>query len=195
MLCSILCKQRYNLSSMTKSKPTLSKLLAEAKFSEECEELLSSLPKDRSFFADYLYHYQGFWYPPNILEGVLYSQKHFQARDSDIILVSSPKSGTTWLKALVFALIHRQEFQTPLESHPLLDNNPHSLIPFIEGFHFYAQDTSPRIFSTHIPIGSLPESVKDSSCKVVYCCRNPKDAFVSLWHFVKSMVLKWLDAQ
>ncbi|KAL1207170.1 Cytosolic sulfotransferase 13 [Cardamine amara subsp. amara] len=85
---------------MAKSETTLSKLLAEAKFNQECEELMSSLPKDRSFFAEYLYQYQGFWYPPNILEGVLYSQKHFKAKDSDFILVSSPKSGTTWLKAL-----------------------------------------------------------------------------------------------
>ncbi|VVB04026.1 unnamed protein product [Arabis nemorensis] len=175
---------------MTNSETTLSKLLAESEFNQECKELLSSLPKDKSFFAEYLYQYEGFWYPPNLLEGVLYSQKHFQARDSDIIVVSSPKSGTTWLKALVFALIYRQDYQTPLESHPLLDNNPHTLVPFVEGFNFHTQDTSPGIFSTHIPLGSLPESIKDSPCKLVYCCRNPKDAFVSLWHFMKRLALK-----
>ncbi|KAJ4888377.1 Cytosolic sulfotransferase 13 [Raphanus sativus] len=176
---------------MSKSETTLSKLLVESKCSQECkDDLLSSLPRDRGFFAEHLYQYQGFWYTPNLLKGVLYSQKHFQAKDSDIILVSNPKSGTTWLKSLVFALVYRQEFKTPLESHPLLDNNPHTLVPFIEAFDFNAQDTSPRIFSTHIPLGSLPESIKESSCKVVYCCRNPKDAFVSLWHFMKSLFLK-----
>lgn len=176
---------------MSKSETTLSKLSVESKCSQECkDDLLSSLPRDRGFFAEHLYQYQGFWYTPNLLKGVLYSQKHFQAKDSDIILVSNPKSGTTWLKSLVFALVYRQEFKTPLESHPLLDNNPHTLVPFIEAFDFNAQDTSPRIFSTHIPLGSLPESIEESSCKVVYCCRNPKDAFVSLWHFMKSLFLK-----
>ncbi|CAA7049869.1 unnamed protein product [Microthlaspi erraticum] len=176
---------------MTKSETTLSKLRAGSNSTQECKELMSYLPKDRNFFTEHLYQYQGFWYPPNLLEGVLYSQKHFHARDSDIILVSSPKSGTTWLKALAFALVQRQEFQNPLESHPLLHNNPHSLVPFIEAFNFHTQkDTFPRIFSTHIPLGSLPESVQDSSCKIVYCCRNPKDAFVSLWHFMKRLVLK-----
>lgn len=90
---------------MTKSETTLSKLRAESNSTQECKELMSYLPKDRAFFTEHLYQYQGFWYPPNLLEGVLYSQKHFQARDSDIVLVSSPKSGTTWLKALAFALV------------------------------------------------------------------------------------------
>jgi hypothetical protein len=40
-----------------------------------------------------------------------------------------------------------------------------------------------RLFSTHIPYVLLPKSVKNSSCKVVYLCRDPKDIFASLWHF------------
>ncbi|KAG8050702.1 hypothetical protein GUJ93_ZPchr0009g2209 [Zizania palustris] len=35
----------------------------------------------------------------------------------------------------------------------------------------------------HIPSQSLPDSVADSGCKLVYLCRDPKDCFVSLWHF------------
>ncbi|CAN8272645.1 unnamed protein product [Cochlearia groenlandica] len=175
---------------MTKTEINLSNLLVESKFSQECKDLLSSLPRDQSFLGENLYQYQGFWYLPNILEGVVHSQKYFEAKDSDVILVSSPKSGTTWLKSLVFALVTRKEYQTPLQSHPLLDQNPHCLVPFIESFKVLAQETSPRIFSTHIPLRSLPESVKGSSCKIVYCCRNPKDAFVSLWHFMKSLIVK-----
>ncbi|KAI8024954.1 Cytosolic sulfotransferase 15 [Camellia lanceoleosa] len=41
-----------------------------------------------------------------------------------------------------------------------------------------------NIFSTYIPYHSLPDSIKNSSCRVVYLCRNPYDAFVSTWHFV-----------
>lgn len=42
---------------------------------------------------------------------------------------------------------------------------------------------SPRLFSTHIPYPSLPESVKNSKCRIVYICRNPLDLIVSSWHF------------
>lgn len=42
---------------------------------------------------------------------------------------------------------------------------------------------SPRLFSTHIPYSSLPESVKDSKCRIMYICRNPLDVVVSWWHF------------
>ncbi|KAI7985008.1 Cytosolic sulfotransferase 17 [Camellia lanceoleosa] len=43
---------------------------------------------------------------------------------------------------------------------------------------------SPRLFATHIPYTSLPESVLTSGCRIVYVCRNPKDVFVSMWHFM-----------
>ncbi|KAJ3680312.1 hypothetical protein LUZ60_016590 [Juncus effusus] len=42
---------------------------------------------------------------------------------------------------------------------------------------------SPRLLATHVPFGTLPESVLNSGCKIVYLCRNPKDTFVSLCHF------------
>ncbi|KFK38090.1 hypothetical protein AALP_AA3G068100 [Arabis alpina] len=41
--------------------------------------------------------------------------------------------------------------------------------------------------NTHISHFSLPEPVQNSACKIVYCCRNPKDMFVSLWHFGKKL--------
>ncbi|XP_065626470.1 flavonol 4'-sulfotransferase-like [Quercus suber] len=39
------------------------------------------------------------------------------------------------------------------------------------------------LVATHIPYTSLPKSVINSSCKIVYICRDPKTVFVSLWHF------------
>ncbi|KAK8267599.1 hypothetical protein V6Z11_D11G009200 [Gossypium hirsutum] len=50
---------------------------------------------------------------------------------------------------------------------------------------------SPRLFRTHIPYTSLSESVKTSACKIVYITResrDPKDTFVSSWHFVNAFI-------
>ena len=55
----------------------------------------------------YIYNYQGFWTSPRLIQGVIACQQQFQAQTSDIILVTTPKSGTTWLKTLLFSLVNR----------------------------------------------------------------------------------------
>ncbi|KAL8531524.1 hypothetical protein ACS0TY_008209 [Phlomoides rotata] len=161
--------------------------------SQECRELISTLPKEKGWVVSHCYQYQGFWYPPRYLQGTISCQKHFNVQDSDIFLVTSPKSGTTWLKAIIFTLLNRKRFD-PLHAHPLLTQNPHHLVPYLE-IDLYSDNkipdlvslSSPRLFSTHIPYVSFPESAKSKSCKIVYLCRNPKDTFVSLWHFTSKL--------
>ncbi|ESQ37073.1 hypothetical protein EUTSA_v10002851mg [Eutrema salsugineum] len=163
---------------------------------QETRDLISSLPSEKGWLVSQMYQFKGFWQTQALLQGILKCQKHFEAKDSDIILVTNPKSGTTWLKALLFALINRHKFPVSSSSsgdHPLLVTNPHLLVPFLEGVYYESPDfnfselPSPRLMNTHISYLSLPESVKSSSCKIVYCCRNPKDMFVSLWHFGKKL--------
>ncbi|KAF6140054.1 hypothetical protein GIB67_001795 [Kingdonia uniflora] len=151
------------------------------------EELMSTLPKKRVTEDDYDQHqYQGFWYHPDILKGTMAAQNHYQSQQTDILLATMPKSGTTWLKALIFAIKNRKVNPTDM----LLTLNSHELMPFLEA-RLYANDLipdlsvlpTPRLLATHIPYHSLPQSIVDSGCKIVYLCRNPKDNFVSLWHF------------
>ena len=46
---------------------------------------------------------------------------------------------------------------------------------------------SPRLLATHLPLSLLPPAVSTVGCRVVYLCREPKDAFVSRWHFDNKM--------
>ncbi|KAI7754873.1 hypothetical protein M8C21_025132 [Ambrosia artemisiifolia] len=181
---------------------------ATAKFSEEDKEkanmtiifkkykdMLATLPKENGWFTD-VYMYQGFWYTSmSILsvETIMALQDTFKALPSDIYLATMPKSGTTWLKALMFALVNRNQYKkNDLLDHPLLVSNPHVCIPFIEIEIFkntptYGDVYSPRLFSTHIPYTSLPQSILDSGCRLVYLCRNPKDILVSTFHFANTI--------
>ncbi|KAH7666790.1 P-loop containing nucleoside triphosphate hydrolase protein [Dioscorea alata] len=132
-----------------------------------------------------LRHYQSFWMPAMFIPACMAIQSHFNPRPSDILLVTSPKSGTTWLKALSFATLHRHSFS--FSDHPLLSNTPHQCVPFLESLfsHRTIPDLnvlpSPTIFAAHLPFPLLPQSAL--SCRIVYLCRDPKDTFVSLWHF------------
>ncbi|XP_054825786.1 cytosolic sulfotransferase 5-like [Prosopis cineraria] len=172
--------------------------------SQECQNLITTLPTESDWFSVQIYQYQGFWHMKSLIQGILNCQNHFQAHDSDILIVTPLKCGTTWLKALVFSILNRKNAynmnpnldptRTSIEPHPLLSANPHVLVPNLE-FDLYFNTTnpdlssfqSPRLLSSHLPYVSLPESVKQSRCKIVYLCRNPKDVFVSLWHFMNRL--------
>jgi estrone sulfotransferase len=65
-------------------------------------------------------------------------------------------------------------------------------VPFIEipdphiGHAYLATLPSPRLLATHLPLSSLlPHEMyySDGGCRIVYLCRDPKDALVSRWHF------------
>ncbi|KAH0884219.1 hypothetical protein HID58_060315 [Brassica napus] len=75
--------------------------------------------------------------------------------------------------------------------HPLLYDNPHGIVPFLE-IDVYHESSSPnldnfsatpRLFSTHMPLHAMQETLKQSPCKIVYVCRNLKDTLVSTWLF------------
>ncbi|KAL6643012.1 hypothetical protein ACP70R_021193 [Stipagrostis hirtigluma subsp. patula] len=45
---------------------------------------------------------------------------------------------------------------------------------------------SPRLMATHMQHSLLPASIsKSGDCKIIYICREPKDALVSLWHYTR----------
>ncbi|XP_031281317.1 flavonol sulfotransferase-like [Pistacia vera] len=152
------------------------------------EDIISTLPKDNGWKKP-LYLYQGFWYIAFQLEGVIFAQQNFQTQPGDIFLCSFPKSGTTWLKALAFAIVTRNRFDP--SSNPLLTKQPHDCVPFLEMDYFENPAISGpgglSLWATHIPYASLPKSITDSSCKIVYICRDPKDVFVSLWHYLNKL--------
>ncbi|KAK4422363.1 Cytosolic sulfotransferase 15 [Sesamum alatum] len=156
---------------------------------DEFQELLQTLEQRVNWDGSPLVKYCGFWLQVNHFRPIIAAQKHFKAKDTDLILSTMPKSGTTWLKALTFSIANRNVF--PIDQSPLLTSNPHMLVPYLELNIYWEQDNpdlehipSPRIFSTHMQFDLLPDSICESNCKIIYICRNPLDQFVSLTHFL-----------
>ncbi|KAF2320826.1 hypothetical protein GH714_031093 [Hevea brasiliensis] len=151
------------------------------------KEIISTLPRIEGRWrqSQQLHEYQGFWFGQNILEGIMSAQEHLKAQPTDIFICSHPKSGTTWLKALSFAILTRKRFSDS-STNPLLSELPHDVMPFIDILAFTditSRDPELPLLSTHMPYTSLPKSIVECKCKIIYICRDPKDLFISLWHF------------
>ncbi|XP_074280201.1 cytosolic sulfotransferase 5-like [Silene latifolia] len=168
---------------------------------DEVEKLRQCLPKATFMGTKFeALKYQGFWCAlgsNRVLEQILTFQRHFQAKDTDLIIASLPKTGTTWLKSLLYSVVNRVDFK-PTQS-PLLTHNPHELVYHLEisvygehlaypNHHQLDELPSPRLLHTHLPYDSLPESIRSSKSKILYIGRNPMDTFVSHWHFFPKMM-------
>ncbi|OMO72981.1 hypothetical protein COLO4_27322 [Corchorus olitorius] len=164
-----------------------------AKDIEKLEEMLARLPKGKNWAGgEELIQYQGFWLPKEMAKGVMLIHGHLKPRPTDVILSTYPKCGTTWLKALAFAIINRSSHHD-FQNHPLLTSNPHDLLlPLIERYiNSVDIETlpSPRVCPSHLALSLFPNSMAAASspCRFVYICRNPKDTFVSMWHFMNKL--------
>ncbi|PUZ66231.1 hypothetical protein GQ55_3G290900 [Panicum hallii var. hallii] len=139
-----------------------------------------------------LVQHQNFWVSPKLFKSMQLVQEEFVPRADDIILATYPKCGTTWLKALAFAITNRSRHM--LAHHPLLTRHPQDTVPFLELPNRRIQPlaeleaiSSLRLLATHLPFPLLPASVTAVGSRVVYMCRDPKDVFVSKWHFENRM--------
>ena len=122
---------------------------------------------------------------------------NFKPRESDIFVISFPKSGTNWICHIIEILKTGKPLDGALEKSNIdLD------IPQIEAlteeivakFGDYSKRIPirceveslppPRVFFTHLPHEYIP---KHPSAKYVYIYRNPKDILVSAYHHLSGM--------
>ncbi|ONK60542.1 uncharacterized protein A4U43_C08F19690 [Asparagus officinalis] len=137
---------------------------------ERYQKLISSFPLFEGWGPLRIRSYLGFWYPEVHLAGLLAFRDQFKPRDTDIILCSPPKSGTTWLKALTFATVTRKHHELSSRNHPLLRLHPHDCVPLVDEVYWRGQASelenlaAPRILSVHAAYQLLPECLSSSHC-------------------------------
>ncbi|KAF7034360.1 hypothetical protein CFC21_045387 [Triticum aestivum] len=151
--------------------------------------LVSSWPVSPGLSGFQIYRHESGWYTSLApMVGAMVADACFTARPSDIVVATLPKSGTTWIKALLYSTMHRKEHPVDSGDHPFNSVSPHECVKFLE-YQLYTASRipdigrlpDPRLFATHVPFVSLPRSVPGSGCKIVYVCRDPKDILVSQW--------------
>ena len=109
--------------------------------------------------------------------------------DTDIFIVTYPKSGTTWTQNIVRQLLH-----CSVDAPRFSDMGLNERIPYLDMLGFHASELEeypdPRAFKSHNTPAELDTMVLKGStkAKIIYVMRDPRDAIVSLHHACKKII-------
>ncbi|XP_007887532.1 sulfotransferase family 5A, member 1 [Callorhinchus milii] len=132
---------------------------------------------------DVTLNYSGINFPGHLhtMKSLQYA-KEFKFHKTDTLLVTYPKSGTTWMQEIL-TLIYSAGNEVPVKTLPNWMR-----APWLE--QYYSEDIlqnrpDNRIITSHLPYHILSKTLKQSNPKVIYISRNPKDIIVSFYYFHK----------
>lgn len=104
-----------------------------------------------------------------------------EIRDSDVFVITYPKSGTIWMQQILLLI----EAEGEVTSISQAEKNG-DLVPWIEvrgSRAAFIKAPSPRLRVSHLPPEFLPAALSRKKGKVIYVARNPKDILVSYFYF------------
>ena len=107
----------------------------------------------------------------------------FDPRDSDVILSTSIKSGTTWMQYILLNLIFKNHKEKPktVDVSPWLDERTTDPEKMIETLNL---QTHRRFIKTHLPLDGLPYY---PNVKYIVVARDARDVFMSLWNHYRNL--------
>ncbi|XP_048743661.2 sulfotransferase 1B1-like [Ostrea edulis] len=121
--------------------------------------------------------YDGFQFPIRLIGDIVEQLKQLNDMpftNSDVCVVSYPKSGTNWCYEVVGMLRNKSS-----EYH---DKMP----PLLEMFPIEKLKQVPDgIYASHLTPRHMPKDFMAKKCKIIHIYRNPKDVCVSFFNFIK----------
>ncbi|XP_043573553.1 amine sulfotransferase-like [Chiloscyllium plagiosum] len=94
------------------------------------------------------------------------------------VLITYPKSGTTWMQQIMSLILCNDN-----DSKKMI--NLYTRAPWMESVRFNLEIRDCQILTTHLNYQMVPNCVKSKMFKIIYVTRNPKDVIVSSYHFHK----------
>ena len=125
---------------------------------------------------------------------------NFKLRPDDVWIIGYPRCGTTWTQEIIWQIINNLDLETAknpfgLDRVPFLEvsalkSKSDCPPPFMKDPIIFADNmptTNPRVMKSHMTFEMLPPKMLET-CKVVYVCRNPKDAIISYYKMHKFII-------
>ena len=108
--------------------------------------------------------------------------QNFSFRADDILIMSHPKTGSTWAQETVWLMINNLDVAKSKKIHKRL-RTPAIKKVYDENFReqFFENMEGRRVIKCHLPFALLPDNILER-CKIIYMARNPKDTAVSFYH-------------
>ena len=114
-----------------------------------------------------------------------YVLANFHARESDVLITTPPKAGTTWMQQILHQLRTGGD-----ESFSSIDD----VVPWLERkrsgkslqevLEYYESIPDPRVFKTHCTAEQTPGI---GTAKIILSSRDPRECCVSFYHHLKNM--------
>jgi hypothetical protein len=137
----------------------------------------------------------GRWPNPNLARSIRARMAHafgdYTPTQSDVIICSFFKSGTTWLLQMTTQIAYRAQAEFDNIHHavpwPDVPMPPMArlMIPLADPSPLANSPTGLRVIKTHLPRAQVPFVPQ---ARYVACVRDPKDVCVSGYHFLKALV-------